>query len=148
MWPYSSEATGSLRFGYNAAINGHIISGQEGALNTVVTYSSRPLQQKIFSADSLKHVQVQAEFEVKNKSALNIYIMGSSSSVEDAIKLYATSGRNMNRLFEASNRYYDNLLKDHLFFETPDTLFNKGYKWALARTDQFLQTTPGIGTAL
>ena len=148
MWPYSSEATGSLKFGYNSAINGHIISGQQGALNTVVTYSSRPLQQKIRAVDSLKQVQVQVEFAVKNKSALNIYIMGSTSSVEDAIKLYAANGRNMNRLFKTSNRYYDNLLKDRLYFETPDTLFNNGYKWALARTDQFLQTTPGIGTAL
>ena len=148
MWPYSSEATGSLKFGYSASINGHIISGQRGALNTVVTYSSRPIQQKIFSVDSLKQVQVQAAFAVKNRSALNIYIMGSSTSVEDAIKLYAANGRNMNRLFETSDRYYNNLLKEHLYFETPDTLFNKGYKWALARTDQFLQTTPGIGTAL
>ncbi len=148
MWPYSDEATGSMKYAFSTAINGHIISGQQGALNTVVTYSSKPLRQKIWAVDSLSQVKVLAEFSVQNKSVLNIYIMGSSESVVNAVQLFERNKQNMSRLFERSNQYYTDLLKNHLYFTTPDTLFNNGYKWALARTDQFLQTTPGIGTAL
>ena len=85
---------------------------------------------------------------VSNKSAVNIYITGSTESVKDAVQLFASNKQKMSRLFERSNQYYTNLLNNHLHFITPDTVFNNGYKWALARTDQFLQTTPGIGTAL
>ncbi|MEO8109465.1 MAG: GH116 family glycosyl hydrolase [Ginsengibacter sp.] len=148
MWPYSHEATGSIKYAFSPAINGHIISGQQGTLNTVVTYSAKPLQQKIWAVDSLSQVKVRVNFLVRNKSALNIYIMGSSESVTDAAQLFDDNKQNMSRLFERSNQYYTNLLKTHLHFITPDTLFNNGYQWALARTDQFLQTTPGIGTAL
>ena len=148
MWPYSHKATGNIRYSFNPAINGHVISGQNGALNTLVTYSSKPLRQKIWSIDSLNQVNVQADFSIKDKSAINIYIMGSSKSVNEAVQLFSGQSSGINKLFERSNQYYNDLLKNHLYFITPDTLFNKGYQWALARTDQFLQTTPGIGTAL
>ena len=148
MWPYSNEATGSIKYTFSPDLNGHVISGQQGALNTIVTYSSKPVNQKIWAVDSLSQVKVQADFTLKNKSAVNIYITGSSSSVQDAAQLFARNASKLNNLFEKSNGYYRDLLENHLHFNTPDTLFNNGYKWALARTDQFLQTTPGIGTAL
>jgi glycogen debranching enzyme len=91
---------------------------------------------------------VQAAFLLKDKAAINIYIMGSSVGAGDAVQQFAANANNMNRLFERSNQYYRELLKKHLYFTTPDTLFNNGYQWAVAKTDQFLQTTPGVGTAL
>jgi glycogen debranching enzyme len=148
MWPYSSDATGSIKYGFSPSLNGHIISGQQGTLNTVVTYSVKPLEEKIWAVDSLNQVRVEADFFLKDKSSVNLYIMGSSNSANAAVQLFVRNAKQMNRLFEKSNRYYNDLLKNHLYFTTPDTLFNNGYKWALAKTDQFLQTTPGIGTAL
>lgn len=148
MWPYTHNATGSIQYGFNPAINGHIISGQKGALNTVVNYSEKPFKQKAWAVDSLNQVKVNVDFSIKNGSSINIYITGSDKSVHDAVQLFAKNASNMNRLFEKSNQYYTNLLKNHLHFNTPDSLFDKGYKWSLARTDQFLQTTPGLGTAL
>ena len=31
---------------------------------------------------------------------------------------------------------------------TPDKEFNQGYRWAMVRSDQFLQTTSGVGTSM
>lgn len=148
MWPYAHTATGHIQYGYNKAINGHLISGQGGELNTVVTYSSLPVRQSAVVDKALNGVRIQADFPVTNKAVLNAYITGSTRSYRDAVKLFASGQQQMSRLFEKSNQYYRSLLDNHLRFDTPDTLFNKGYQWALARTDQFLQTTPGIGTAL
>ncbi len=148
MWPYSHEATGSIRYGFNKNINGHIISGQQGELNTVVIYSNKPDAQSGNMIPSLKQVAVTAEFSVKNNDNLNVYIMGSSQSLQDALKVFTNNRQQLGRLFIASTKYYDGLLNNHLTFTTPDSHFNNGYRWALARTDQFLQTTPGIGTAL
>lgn len=148
MWPYTHAATGHIQYGYSKAINGHLISGQGGELNTVVTYSSLPLRQLAEVDRGINGVRISADFAVKNKSVLNAYITGSVRSYRKAVELFASGQQQMSRLFEKSNRYYRSLLDNHLRFETPDTLFNKGYQWALARTDQFLQTTPGIGTAL
>lgn len=148
MWPYSDDATGSIRYGFSNALNGHIISGQNGNLNTVVAYSERPVEEEMRANDSLEQVEVSARFSMQNKQAFNMYIMGSSEGLDQALDLYRNSVHTMSNLAEKSGQYYRQLLNNHLYFETPDTLFNQGYLWALARTDQFLQTTPGLGTAL
>ncbi|MEP7143759.1 MAG: amylo-alpha-1,6-glucosidase [Ferruginibacter sp.] len=148
MWPYSPETTGSIQYAYCPSLNGHLISGQQRRLNTLVTYSTPPLHQKIWTEDSQHQVKVAAGFLIRDKSAINIYITGSNRNPGDAIRLFARNAPKMNRLFERSGQYYSDLLKNHLYFTTPDSLFNNGYKWAMAKTDQFLQTTPGIGTAL
>jgi glycogen debranching enzyme len=148
MWPYTVNASGNILFGYVPSINGHVISGQQGSLNTVVAYSERPIHQTAVADESRQQVNVQAMFSLQNGQALNLYIMGSSNKLEEAVTLYRNKQREMNRLAERSQQYYKKLLQDHLYFTTPDTVFNKGYRWALARTDQFLQTTPGVGTSL
>jgi glycogen debranching enzyme len=148
MWPYSARATGSISYGYNAAINAHVISGQHGSLNTVVAYSERPAQQTATADEQKQQVNVSASFSVKDGQAINLYIMGSSHNLNDAVSLYRNKIGQMSRLVDRSQQYYQALLDDHLYFTTPDSLFNEGYRWALARTDQFLQTTPSLGTSL
>ena len=148
MWPYAHTATGSIRYGFNKNVNSHIISGQNGALNTVVMYSQTPRQQSTSANEESNEVAVQNHFAVNNNSVLNVYIAGSTHNYNEAIRLLSSKQTQMSRLFEKTNGYYRSLINEHLSFETPDTQFNKGYKWALARTDQFWQTTPGIGTAL
>lgn len=148
MWPYSPGATGTIRYGFNKGINGHIISGQNNELNTTVLYSKVPVAQTCTGSPESGQVNVRADFSVSGKDAFNMYILGSTEGWQETLRLYSRNQKQMGRLFEKSNQYYTDLLKDHLHFETPDSSFNEGYKWALARTDQFLQTTPGVGTAL
>lgn len=148
MWPYSHDATKSIRYNYQPGLNAHVISGQDGALNTVVAYSQVPASQEMKVDTGLRQVKVEASFSMNAGKALNVYITGSNNNYEEAVKLFSEGQRGMSELFVRSNSYYNSLLKEHLVIETPDSQFNVGYKWALARTDQFLQTTPGIGTAL
>ncbi len=148
MWPYSEKATGSIQYSYDSSINGHVISGQNGSLNTMVAYSERPLHQSIKADEAKQEIRVGAQFALNHSQAINVYITGSSTNLKEAVDLYRNKRNQMNRLAEVSQHYYQELLRNHLYFTTPDTLFNTGYRWALARTDQFLQTTPGLGTSL
>ncbi|KIC96244.1 amylo-alpha-1,6-glucosidase [Flavihumibacter solisilvae] len=148
MWPYSHLATGSLKFAFDAAVNGHIISGQDGALNTAVLYSEKPASQSTEANPARHEVHASAHFAITSAKPVNIYFSGSSTGLADALKPFYANRDQFNTLFKTSNEYYRNLLAGFVNFETPDTMFNKGYAWALARTDQFLQTTPGLGTAL
>jgi len=148
MWPYAHTATGNIRYEFNQNINAHIISGQNGELNTVVMYSQVPSVKTEVPNQGKNQVNIESRFLVKNNSVLNVYIAGSTNNYAEAVALLDKKQALMSRLFERTNAYYHSLLNNHLTFETPDTLFNKGYQWALARADQFWQTTPGIGTAL
>lgn len=148
MWPYSHKATGHIQCNYDPAFRAHMFSAQNGDLNTVVAYSAAPSVAETKSDTALNQAQVQLRFAAPLTNALNLYVAGSAASKKEALTLLDKERNNMSSLFRQSNTYYSNLLNDNLSFETPDTLFNKGYQWALARTDQFLQTTPGIGTSL
>lgn len=148
MWPYSPNATGTILFGFNKAINAHVISGQAGHLNTVVAYSEKPLLQTITAEEKKQQVNVQASFDLKNTRAIDISITGSSTMLEEAVSLYRSKQAEVEHFATRSQQYYEKLLQDHLYFDTPDSVFNTGYRWALTRTDQFLQTTPGVGTSL
>ncbi|WP_431213489.1 amylo-alpha-1,6-glucosidase [Puia sp. P3] len=148
MWPYSAEAAGSIRYGFCPAANAHIISGGNDAASTVVAYSARPLRQEMRTVNDSGQVDVSAEFALSGTPAIDIRILGGETGWKENLRLYRSLCGEMSRLFDESGRYYRKLLEDHLTFTTPDTAFNEGYRWALARTDQFLQTTPGVGTAL
>lgn len=148
MWPYNNTATESVKYQFNEGINGHIFSGQKGALNTVVLYSLVPVKQSISPTNEQIQVDVSNTFKIADNAFVNIYIAGSTSNVHDAISNFTTEKNTTSSLFVKSNKYYKNILKNYLIFETPDSVFNEGFKWALARTDQFLQTSPGIGTSL
>ncbi len=148
MWPYSHLATGSIRYGFEKKVNGFIISGQDGDLNTAVLFSEAPRSRESRADTAKNGIEASASFDLSKGRPLNIYISGSSTGLAAALQPHANAKENGNALFLKSNAYYRHLLKDFVAFETPDTLFNIGYAWALARTDQFLQTTPGLGTAL
>lgn len=148
MWPYNSDASGTITYQYSRPLNGHIISAQDGGLNTVVRYSQLPTYQSVKENEANKGVEVLAGFDTRKTRYLDFCISGSTSSYTEAIQQLPRKASGPDSLLINAGRYYSNLFGSHLVIETPDSNFNEGYKWALARTDQFLQTTPGIGTSL
>lgn len=148
MWPYNNTATESINYQYNKVLNGHIVSGQKGKLNTVVTYSQVPATQSTNPNNDKLQVNISTTFRIKNAANINIYVSGSTKSVEDAVSNLIRERASLATLYLKSNRYYRSILNNYLSIETPDKDFNEGYQWALARTDQFLQTSPVVGTSL
>ncbi|KYP15393.1 amylo-alpha-1,6-glucosidase, partial [Flavihumibacter sp. CACIAM 22H1] len=148
MWPYSQLATGSMRYGFDKALNAHRISGQEGELNTLVHYSSQPIRETATINPEKQQVAFELSLPLAASRPVNISLLGGEDSPEQLVQQLRRQQVGFDRIFEQSNQYYKKLLDQYVRFETPDSVFNQGYAWALARTDQFVQTTPGIGTAL
>ncbi|MBO9561565.1 MAG: hypothetical protein J7621_02280 [Niastella sp.] len=148
MWPYSQQATRSIKYGFSNAVNGHLIAAQDGELNTAVLYSGRPLKEAAQVIADRQTVRITTQLSLLANAPVNVYITGSSTSMQEALQPLRKDPQQLNRLFLQSNKHYRDLLAGYLHFSTPDSLFDQGYAWALVRTDQFVQTTPGLGTAL
>ena len=68
--------------------------------------------------------------------------------MEEIVKVHKEILAAPQELIDEAANQYTNLAANTLRIETPDPVFNEGYKWALAGTDQFLVETPGIGKSL
>lgn len=164
MWPYSEKATQNIECSWIPEINAMLISGQKGDISTLTSYSSIPSKHLITQSDSINgqpdnftsfktdKIQVNSAFvfdanHIPSQS-LNVYFLAGSEGVAATMSLLKTQKTNFNELFLNASAYYKSLLKNYLVIESPDSAFNEGYKWALLRTDQFLQETPGVGTSL
>lgn len=164
MWPYSSQATQSLEYERLAGLNGWIISGQKGELNTMVSFNAAPESHLIGQYDSIQfknnrlngkqtsRIQVHGGFvfdaSQMNTRSLDVSIVAGSESKDETIGLFRSESRYFSQLFKKTSDYYQSLLKNSLVIQSPDPVFNEAYNWAILRTDQFLQETPGIGTSL
>lgn len=164
MWPYSETATRNIEYSWIPNINGMLISGQNGELSSITSFSSKPSKHFIDQSDSITgqsgnfksfktdKIQVKSAFvfnatDIKSQS-LNVYFIAGSEGIPATMSLLKNQKSNFNELFLNANTYYKSLLKNYLVIQSPDSVFNEGYKWALLRTDQFLQETPGVGTSL
>jgi glycogen debranching enzyme len=164
MWPYAESATRNIEYSWLPNINGMLISGQNGELNSLTSFSIAPSKHLIGQFDSISgtsvnfkafrtdKIQVNSAFEfnaadIKSQS-LNVYFIAGSEGIPATLSQLKTQKSNFNELFLNANSYYKSLLTNYLVIQSPDSIFNEGYKWALLRTDQFLQETPGVGTSL
>ncbi|TPE44050.1 amylo-alpha-1,6-glucosidase [Pontibacter mangrovi] len=163
MWPYSSKATNSIHFAWSPEMNAAVGSAQGGDLASVMGFSSKPQKYTLGQFDGFKYrngmytgkktdlIQLSGLFSFDAADAqgkLSAYLVAGSEGLDNTLQLYDQESKEFNSLFKKSSAYFANLLRNSLIVTTPDKEFNTGYKWALARTDQFLQETPGLGTSL
>jgi len=164
MWPYSESATRNIEYSWIPGMNAMLVSGQDGELNALTSFSSIPSKYSIGQNDSINwqpenfksfktnKIQVNSAFQFDasdiSTQSLNVYFLAGSEGIAATMDLLKTRKQKFNELFLNANSYYKSLLKNYLVIESPDSVFNEGYKWALLRTDQFLQETPGVGTNL
>ncbi|WP_242923144.1 amylo-alpha-1,6-glucosidase [Pontibacter liquoris] len=163
MWPYSSKATSSIHFVWSPEMNAAVGAAQGGDLASIMGFSSKPqtyalgqfngftYQNGQFTGNKTDLIQLSGLFSFdasEAKGKLNAYVVAGSEGLDEAVALYHQQSGEFNSLFRKSSDYYAALLHNSLMVTTPDETFNTGYKWALARTDQFLQETPGLGTSL
>ena len=164
MWPYSESATRDITYSWISNNNAMLVSGQNGELNTFTSFSAVPSKHFMDQSDSINYasgnfksfktdkIQVNSAFVFNTadipSQSLNVCFLAGSEGIPATMSLLKTQKAKFNELFLSANGYYTSLLKNYLQIQSPDSVFNEGYKWALLRTDQFLQETPGVGTSL
>lgn len=162
MWPYSDSAAPVIQYQWSPRMNASVVrNGHEGVLS-IFGFSDRPanylegpyngfkMNGTFFEGipTTLRQVNGIYDFEAdKLKGKLNVYLLA-GEGMDKTLQLYEKEIPLLNKLYKASSAYYKKLLKNQLMITTPDKEFNQGYRWAMVRSDQFLQTTPGVGTSM
>ncbi|MBN9350207.1 MAG: hypothetical protein J0H55_05950 [Chitinophagaceae bacterium] len=163
MWPYSDTSSPEMSYQWSKPLNAALVRNEHAGSESLVGFSIQPEQFELgqfkdfteteskINSQPTDLLQVSGFFTFDAKAAekkFNVYLMGADTREENAIALYRELMPEINNLYAQSSLYYKNLLNSRLKITTPDKEFNEGYSWALVRTDQFLQTTPGIGTSM
>lgn len=163
MWPYSDKVSASIKYQWSPEMNAVTGSAQHGDLASIVGFSSIPddyrvgqfkemgFKNGLLTVEPTDLVQLSGIFTFNtsgNKGALSAYLLGTNEGIDTALKVYQQTATAFEGIVQETSVYFKKLLKDKMMVITPDEQFNAGYKWAIARTDQFFQETPGLGTSL
>ncbi len=162
MWPYNSDALGSIFYSWDDGLNAFHIKNQTDEFNIIVGASRKPVVKLIGQFDGFVKVdsifkgiptdKFQAaaleEFDLGMNDNLDIVIAGTDEGKEAAVKNYEEALEDPEKVFDGTADYYKNFLNSKLMITTPDKDFNTGYRWALAGTDKFFVKTPGVGNSL
>lgn len=163
MWPYSDTCNPIMYYQWSDRLNTTLVSSPHAGLASLFGFSNRP-QNKLLGQygqfriqngglvgvpTNLHEVSGIFEFDADRLDGkLNVYMAAGNEGTDQTVALYKNAMPSFNDLYEKSSNYYQRLFNSQLMITSPDTLFNEGYRWAFVRSNQFLQTTPGIGTSL
>ncbi len=162
MWPYNSDALGSIFYSWDDGLNAFHIKNQSGEFNVLVGSNRKPVEKligqfdgftkadSVFKGISTDKFQAAAleEFDLGMKDNLDVVIAGNDEGKDAAIKDYEDAMQDPENVLNKTAEYYQSFLNSKLMITTPDKDFNTGYRWALVGTDKFFVKTPAIGNSL
>lgn len=163
MWPYSDTAAPVMRYKWSEALNAAVVTKPHSDYTSLMGFSLPPQSYRIGpykdfkrtkngvlgSPAVLREVSGIFSFDVSAEGgALNAYMLAGNYGVDHTVNLYRKVMAGLNRIYQRTSEYYKQLLQNQLVITSPDKDFNTGYQWALVRTDQFLQETPGVGLSM
>ena len=148
MWPYDSEALGSLRGGWSSKANLYAITAGDGEF---VSLTGANLPGKILSegrAENLLQVNAALSLDASGHPACDLVMAAGSEGMAPALAAYKKAIKAPQALYTRSAAQWQRYLENTVSVVTPDSVFNEGYRWATVSAGQFLAETPGIGAAL
>lgn len=162
MWPYSGKVNEVIKQTYSNDLNGHLFVDESSELACIVGASKIPEQQLSgnYSAFEFKEgtlsgmkgeefsVSVMNEFRLNHSDHLDMLVVASNESYGEATKVYRNYLQNPEKVYQQSQKYFDDMLDEKLMITTPDEDFNQAYRWAVVGADRFFVNTPGVGKSL
>jgi glycogen debranching enzyme len=171
MWPYSEYAVKIINCGFDINLNAIIIKNESEDYSCIIGSNMEPFymdigqysdfniiwqkgdqENRYFEFEPMSTNEFQAmgifQFNLLPEEEFDIVITADNMSSENTINTYVDASTNAEQVYISSRNYYDSLLSQSLMIETPDSIFNEGYKWAIVATDKFFVNTPGLGKSL
>lgn len=171
MWPYRENALGSLYYGYDAGLHALHVKDRSGDFYCLfggdvppsahlqgqfdeIEWRSGPegMDSYQFQGKETAENQVYAawRFDLNsgNDYTLNIAVAGTDRGQAEAEQTYQSLLENPLDVYNRAAAHYQNLLASRTTIISPDSVFNEGYRWALAATERFFVHTPDLGSAL
>lgn len=161
MWPHSEQATGSLTWGWDAGINAFIVSNEAGNMVSMVGVSRMPDEHLAgqFSTVTLENgslkgipterveVGMGMRFSITGRTS-EFSLVFAGAGGEEAEKTYRDILERPGTVLTRQVGHIRNRFASSTVIESPDRLFNDGFRWALHATDRFLVETPALGASL
>jgi glycogen debranching enzyme len=169
MWPYSEQVLTTLKYGYQPGLNAIEFIAPEGEIVTFVGANKIPSSKYVAPTgmidiqspmgeviageykpeqDTLFEVSAGQLFELNTSDQLDILFAAGSEGRDSVATAYMIAMQDPEKIYRDAYKHYQKLQNDMLSISTPDDNFNKGYAWAVAATDRFFVTTPGLGTSI
>lgn len=148
MWPYAEDALGSLFCGWSDSKSCYVVSTAEDEFVSMIG-SNLPGTLVSQEADrNLLQLRAEVCFETEGKTACDIVMAAGNDGRSEVEKVYDKTLRSPEAVFTSSVEHYKDYLANTVSIQTPDEIFNQGYRWAMVSAGQFLAETPGLGTGL
>lgn len=148
MWPYDEDALGTLHCGWSGNNNLYMVRDSEDEFVSIVgvDLESGLLEQ----SRKGNFIQADVTFSVHagQSKVCNVIMAAGNQGRDKAIQDYSEALRRPEDVFIRSREHNLDYLSHTVSLETPDSVFNLGYRWANVSAGAFLAETPGIGTAL
>ena len=162
MWPYAADALGSVHYAWADGLNAFLSFDKNKEFASVVGFNvpaSLALagQYDDFSYDSgipvgvpttLGQVGASVRLDVKGLKCFDALFSAGNEGLEQAVSDYEAIAENPYSAFLSSDSYYKDYVASGVVVESPDSVFNEGYHWAVVSSEQFKVDVPGMGKGL
>jgi glycogen debranching enzyme len=146
MWPYSEKVLGNLYYSWNDDLQAFIMMDQSGDFVTIVGVNGK--RDGVSCIYEMPSQLLSFELNLPGPGSFDILIASSSEGFEKTLSSYLKALADPPAVFFESQAHADSILQKSLMFDSRDSNFNAGYRWALLATDRFQVNTPGIGSSL
>ncbi|MCF8231875.1 MAG: hypothetical protein K9J27_06760 [Bacteroidales bacterium] len=162
MWPYSSKVNSVIKQTWNDNLNAHLYIDNTSDMTCITGAGKKPVnrlsgQYSGFTTEKgdFKGQRTNdfvaatiAEYQLNSVDHLDFVIAATNRGMGPATSVYREYMKRPEKVYEQSQKYYEELLAEHLIIESPDEKFNEAYKWAMIGADRFFVNTPGLGKSL
>jgi len=164
MWPYSEKATGSLYYassfpagsfsvfdvsGTNALVLGSNKVAKQALIGRYGSFTFDPALKEFRGSDTSGfQVAALAVYPLRKKDIADIAFCAGNEGLNPARQGYLHCLNTPSGIYDKARSHCRELLRNRLTITSPDSNFNKGYRWALLAANRFFVNTPGMGKAL
>lgn len=148
MWPYDSDALGSVCGGWNQRAGIYSITAGEGEF---VSLAGSNLPARLIRESrhgNLLQLDAALSLRTSGEVAADIVLAAGNEGVDKAYKAWKAAAADPEGVYERSREHWQRYLEESVSIESPDPVFNEGYRWATVSAGQFLAETPGLGTGV
>jgi len=149
MWPYSEKVLKTLKYAYQPGMNAIECYAPEAELVTFLGANKVPTDRAIYRTnDTLFEIGAKLKYRLNSTDQMDIIFAAGSEGRDSIADAYMEAMQDPEQVYRDAVKHYEDLFNNSLMITTPDENFNKGYRWALAATDRFFVSTPGLGTSI
>lgn len=148
MWPYEEDALGSIHCGWSDTRSCYVAGVADSEFVSILGSN---LPGRLISQEQVRDLlqaRVVLEFDAQGRNACDVVMAAGNEGLRKAVAAYDRAIGDPEDVFDESEEFWEDYLESTVSIETPDELFNEGYRWAMVSAGQFLARTPGLGSGL